>query len=40
VENNRTIPSLPVLLGIIRALNLDLNDFFRDIAPMAKVPKS
>jgi len=39
VENNRTIPSLPVLLGIIRALNLDLNDFFKDIAPMAKVPK-
>jgi len=39
VENNRTIPSLPVLLGIIRALNLDLNDFFRDIVPMAKVPK-
>jgi transcriptional regulator with XRE-family HTH domain len=39
VENNRTIPSLPVLLGIIRALNIDLNDFFRDIVPMAKAPK-
>ena len=39
VENNRTIPSLPVLLGIIRALNLDLNDFFRDIVPSARVPK-
>jgi transcriptional regulator with XRE-family HTH domain len=39
VENNRTIPSLPVLLAIIRALNLDLNDFFKDIIPLAKVPK-
>lgn len=39
VENNRTIPSLPVLLAIIRALNLDLNDFFKDIMPMAKAPK-
>jgi transcriptional regulator with XRE-family HTH domain len=39
VENNRTIPSLPVLLAIIRALNLDLNDFFKDIMPMTKAPK-
>ena len=39
VENNRTIPSLPVLLAIIRALNLDLNDFFKDIMPLTKVPK-
>jgi len=39
VENNRTIPSLPVLLAIIRALDLDLNDFFKDIIPLAKVPK-
>jgi len=39
VENNRTIPSLPVLLAIIRALNLDLNDFFKDIIPLAKAPK-
>ena len=39
VENNRTIPSLPVLLGIIRALNLDLTEFFKDIIPSAKVPK-
>lgn len=39
VENNRTIPSLPVLLAIIRALNLDLNDFFKDIAPEAKAPR-
>lgn len=39
VENNRTIPSLPVLLAIIRALKLDLNDFFQDIAPQAKAPR-
>lgn len=39
VENNRTVPSLPVLLAIIRALNLDLNDFFKDIVPSAKSPK-
>jgi len=39
VENNRTIPSLPVLLAIIRALNLDLNDFFKDIAPQGKTPR-
>lgn len=39
VENNRTIPSLPVLLAIIRALNLDLNDFFKDIIPTVKTPK-
>ena len=28
IENNRTVPSLTVLLGIIQALNIDLNDFF------------
>ena len=39
VENNRTIPSLPVLLAIIRALNLDLNDFFKDIVPQGKTPR-
>lgn len=39
VENNRTIPSLPVLLAIIRALNLDLNDFFKDIMPLTKASK-
>lgn len=39
VENNRTIPSLPVLLAIIRALNLDLNDFFKDIMPITKASK-
>lgn len=39
IENNRTIPSLPVLLAIIRALNLDLNDFFKDIMPLTKASK-
>lgn len=28
IENCRTIPSLPVLMNIIRALKLDLNGFF------------
>ena len=28
VENNRTVPSLTVLLSIIKALHVDLNDFF------------
>lgn len=32
IENNRTIPSLLVLVNIISSLNLDLNEFFKDIA--------
>jgi transcriptional regulator with XRE-family HTH domain len=28
IENNRTVPSLTVLLGIIKSLHVDLNDFF------------
>jgi transcriptional regulator with XRE-family HTH domain len=28
IENNRTIPSLSVLLSIIKALQVDLNEFF------------
>jgi transcriptional regulator with XRE-family HTH domain len=36
IENNRTIPSLMVLIDIIRALNLDLNGFFKDIAPPSR----
>jgi len=39
VENSRTVPSLPVLFSIIRALNLDLNDFFKDVTLMTDVPK-
>ncbi|MGE8426123.1 MAG: helix-turn-helix domain-containing protein, partial [Sphingobacterium siyangense] len=27
IENNRTIPSLLVLINIINALNIDLNEF-------------
>ncbi len=36
IENNRTIPSLMVLMDIIRALNLDLNGFFKDITPQSR----
>src|SRR6266487_5885591 len=28
IENNRTVPSLNVLLSIIKSLHVDLNDFF------------
>lgn len=31
IENSRSIPSLTVLLNIIRALDADLNVFFKDI---------
>ncbi len=31
IENNRTIPSLPVLIQIISALEVDFSDFFREI---------
>ncbi|MFC4231359.1 helix-turn-helix domain-containing protein [Parasediminibacterium paludis] len=31
VENNRTIPSLTVFLNIIKSLQIDVNDFFKDI---------
>jgi transcriptional regulator with XRE-family HTH domain len=34
VENNRTVPSLTVLLSIIKALNVDLNDFFDKLDAM------
>ena len=30
IENSRTIPSLIVLIDIIKALNIDLNMFFKD----------
>ena len=33
IENNRTIPSLPVLMNIVHSLNLDLTAFFKDISP-------
>jgi transcriptional regulator with XRE-family HTH domain len=31
VENSRTIPSLTLLLNLIRSLQIDFNDFFKDI---------
>ena len=31
IENNRVIPSLIVLIGIIRSLDVDLNLFFKEI---------
>ena len=36
IENNRTVPSLPVLMNIVQSLNLDMNDFFKDIIPKRK----
>lgn len=32
IENNRTVPSLPVLINILQALEVDLNEFFKDIS--------
>ena len=31
IENNRTIPSLPVLMNIVQSLDLDLTSFFKDL---------
>ena len=31
VENNRTIPSLNVFINLMKALQIDFNDFFKDI---------
>lgn len=31
IENNHTVPSLPVLMSIVQALDIDLKDFFEDI---------
>jgi transcriptional regulator with XRE-family HTH domain len=36
IENSRTIPSLPVLLNLVKGLQIDLNVFFKDI----EVPKN
>ena len=35
IENSRTIPSLPVMLGLIQALDIDLNVFFKDFISKA-----
>jgi len=32
IENSRVVPSLMVLIDIIRALDIDLNNFFKEIA--------
>ncbi len=34
VENSRTIPSLTVFLNIIKSLQVDVNDFFKDISSL------
>lgn len=39
VENSRAIPSLPVLLNLIRSLEVDFNDFFKDINLLAAESK-
>lgn len=33
IENSRTVPSLIVLIDIVKALEIDLNEFFKDIHP-------
>jgi transcriptional regulator with XRE-family HTH domain len=38
IENSRTIPSLIVLIDIIRALEIDLNIFFKDIRTHKEQP--
>ncbi|PUZ28696.1 XRE family transcriptional regulator [Chitinophaga parva] len=38
IENSRTIPSLTVLIDIVKALETDLNVFFRDISTSADSP--
>src|ERR1700760_2466168 len=38
IENSRTIPSLIVLIDIIKALEIDLNEFFKDIRTRAEHP--
>jgi transcriptional regulator with XRE-family HTH domain len=37
IENSRTIPSLIVLIDIIKALEIDLNEFFKDIRTKSKL---
>ena len=34
IENGRTFPSLPVLISIINALDVNLSDVFHDIEPI------
>ncbi len=37
IENSRTIPSLIVLIDIIKALEIDLNEFFKHIRTKSKL---
>lgn len=37
IENNRTVPSLMVLIDIISALDVDLNQFFKDISTSSQL---
>src|SRR5882757_2378754 len=39
IENNRTIPSLPVLMNIVQSLNLDLTEFFKDLSSKGRQEK-
>ena len=32
IENNRTIPSLPVLMNIVHSLDFDMTEFFSGIS--------
>ena len=38
IENNRTIPSLPVLIQIINALEVDYSGFFKEIENQSSAP--
>lgn len=38
IENSRTMPSLLVLIQIIKALNIDINEFFKDIYTKKDAP--
>jgi transcriptional regulator with XRE-family HTH domain len=38
IENSRTVPSLMVLIDIIKALEIDLNVFFKDIRAKSDQP--
>src|ERR1700712_411258 len=38
IENSRTVPSLMVLIDIIKALDIDLNIFFKDIHTKSSQP--
>src|ERR1700748_2366928 len=38
IENSRTVPSLMVLIDIIKALEIDLNVFFKDITNKTDQP--